>query len=73
MNNFIQQTDKALKKKKKRWTTKGRQVEDKYLNEVQDLLKDTFEDSRYTSVLYGNGAGHFIKSKYSYQLNKIVQ
>ena len=40
MNNFIQQTDKALKKKKKRWTTKGRQVEDKYLNEVQDLLKD---------------------------------
>ena len=40
MNNFIQQTDKALKKKKKRWTTKGRQVEEKYLAEVQQLFKN---------------------------------
>ena len=28
MNKFISQTNTALKKKKKRWTTKGRQVED---------------------------------------------
>ena len=39
MNNFIQQTDKALKKKKKRWTTKGRQVEEKYLAEVEKLFE----------------------------------
>ena len=31
MNKFVPQTDIALKKKKKRWTTKGRQVENKYL------------------------------------------
>ena len=40
MNNFIQQTDKALKKKKKRWTTKGRQVEEKYLAEVEKLFEN---------------------------------
>tara|TARA_B100000965_G_scaffold386872_1_gene389560 strand:- start:934 stop:2637 length:1704 start_codon:yes stop_codon:yes gene_type:complete len=40
MKNFISQTNSALKKKKKRWTAKGRQVEDIYLNEIQDLLKN---------------------------------
>ena len=40
MNNFIQQTDKALKKKKKRWTTKGRQVEISYLEEIKNIFKD---------------------------------
>ena len=40
MKNFISQTNNALKKKKKRWTLKGRQVEDIYLNEIQDLLKN---------------------------------
>ena len=40
MNNFIQQTDKALKKKKKRWTSKGRQVEDKYLADLEKIFKD---------------------------------
>ena len=38
MNKFISQTNTALKKKKKRWTTKGRQVEDIFLNEVSKLL-----------------------------------
>ena len=40
MNKFVHQTDQALKKKKKRWTIKGREVEDKYLFEIQDLFKD---------------------------------
>ena len=40
MKNFISQTNKVLKKKKKRWTTKGRQVEDKYLQEVHNLFSD---------------------------------
>tara|TARA_Y100001970_G_scaffold130204_1_gene160571 strand:+ start:3873 stop:5576 length:1704 start_codon:yes stop_codon:yes gene_type:complete len=40
MNKFVQQTDQALKKKKKRWTTKGRGVEDKYLSEVKSLFKN---------------------------------
>ena len=40
MNKFIQQTDKALKKKKKRWTSKGRQVEDKYLVDLEKIFKD---------------------------------
>ena len=38
MNKFISQTNTALKKKKKRWTTKGRQVDDIFLNEVSKLL-----------------------------------
>ena len=40
MKKFISQTNYALKKKKKRWTTKGRQVEDKYLKEVQNLFSN---------------------------------
>tara|TARA_Y100000590_G_scaffold335950_1_gene382482 strand:+ start:6069 stop:7772 length:1704 start_codon:yes stop_codon:yes gene_type:complete len=40
MNNFIQQTNKILKKKKKRWTTKGRQVDPKYLEEIKNIFKD---------------------------------
>ena len=32
---------KALKKKKKRWTTKGRQIEDKFLDEVKKLFSET--------------------------------
>ena len=39
MNKFISQTNTALKKKKKRWTTKGRQVEDIFLNEVSKLKR----------------------------------
>ena len=38
MNNFITQTDKALKKKKKRWTTKGRQLDEYCLEEVTKLF-----------------------------------
>ena len=40
MNKFIPQTDISLKKKKKRWTTKGRQVEDKYLEEIKKLFSN---------------------------------
>ena len=40
MNKFVSQTEKALKKKKKRWTTKGRQVEEKYLEEIKAIFKN---------------------------------
>ncbi len=38
MDKFVSQTESSLKKKKRRWTPKGRQVEDKYLNEVSKLF-----------------------------------
>ncbi len=38
MNKFVSQTETSLKKKKRRWTPKGRQVEDKYLDEVSKLF-----------------------------------
>ena len=38
MKKFISQTDNSLKRKKRRWTPKGRQVEDYYFNEVSKLL-----------------------------------
>ncbi|PPR50761.1 MAG: NADH-quinone oxidoreductase subunit 1 [Alphaproteobacteria bacterium MarineAlpha5_Bin5] len=39
MNKFISQTETSLIKKKKRWTPKGRQVEDIYFNEVSQLFR----------------------------------
>ncbi len=38
MDKFVSQTEISLKKKKRRWTPKGRQVEDKYLDEVSKLF-----------------------------------
>ena len=38
MKKFVSQTDNALKKKKRRWAPKGRQVEKKYYQEVAKLL-----------------------------------
>ena len=38
MDKFVSQTESSLKKKKRRWTPKGRQVEDKYLDEVSKLF-----------------------------------
>ncbi len=38
MDKFVSQTEASLKKKKRRWTPKGRQVEDKYLDEVSKLF-----------------------------------
>ena len=38
MDKFVSQTETSLKKKKRRWTQKGRQVEDKYLDEVSKLF-----------------------------------
>ena len=38
MDKFFSQTETSLKKKKRRWTPKGRQVEDKYLDEVSKLF-----------------------------------
>ena len=58
MNKFISQTNTALKKKKKRWTTKGRQVEDIFLNEVSKLLngKDLKRDEliEYLHIIQDN-------------------
>ncbi len=38
MDKFVSQTETSLKKKKRRWTPKGRQVEDKYLDEISKLF-----------------------------------
>ena len=38
MDKFVSQTETSLKKKKRRWTPKGRQVDDNYLNEVSKLF-----------------------------------
>ncbi len=38
MEKFVSQTETSLKKKKRRWTPKGRQVEDKYLDDVSKLF-----------------------------------
>ena len=40
MDNFTSQNNKALKGKKKRWSPKGRQVEQKILDEINLLFKD---------------------------------
>ena len=39
MNKFVSQTETSLKKKKRRWKPKGRQLEDNYLDEVSKLFK----------------------------------
>ena len=41
MNKFISQTDTSLKKQKRRWKLKGRQVEDKFYEEVSNLFHGT--------------------------------
>ena len=41
MDKFISQTDSSLKKKKRRWKPKGRQVENKFYEEVSNLFKNT--------------------------------
>ena len=38
MDKFISQTDNSLKKKKRRWKPKGRQVENIFYDEVSKLL-----------------------------------
>ena len=38
MKKFISQTDNSLKRKKRRWTPKGRQVEDSYYDQVSKLF-----------------------------------
>ena len=39
MDKFISQTDRSLKKKKRRWKPKGRQVENSFYEEVSNLLR----------------------------------
>ena len=39
MDKFISQTDSSLKKKKRRWKLKGRQVENSFYEEVSNLLR----------------------------------
>ena len=38
MDKFVSQTETSLKKKKRRWSPKGRQLEDNYLEEVSKLF-----------------------------------
>ena len=38
MDKFISQTDSSLKRKKRRWKPKGRQIENNFYNEVSKLL-----------------------------------
>ena len=38
MDKFVSQTETSLKKKKRRWSPKGRQLEDNYLEEVSNLF-----------------------------------
>ena len=38
MDKFISQTDSSLKKKKRRWKPKGRQVENNFYEEVSQLF-----------------------------------
>jgi len=40
MDNFKSQNNQAIKKKKKRWTPKGRQVEQKILLEIQNIFSN---------------------------------
>ena len=39
MDKFISQTDSSLKKKKRRWKPKGRQVENIFYEDVFDLIR----------------------------------
>ena len=41
MDKFVSQTENSLKRKKRRWTPKGRQVEDNYLKDVSKLFTGT--------------------------------
>ena len=59
MPNFISQTDFALKKKKKRWTPKGRQGDLKSLKEIKELIGEKTY-SRYLLIEYL----HIIQDKY---------
>ena len=38
MDKFVSQTETSLKKKKRRWSPKGRQLEDNYLEQVSKLF-----------------------------------
>ncbi len=38
MDKFVSQTETSLKKKKRRWSSKGRQLEDNYFDEVSKLF-----------------------------------
>ena len=53
MDKFFSQTETSLKKKKRRWTPKGRQVEDKYLDEVSKLFSGlTFKRDELIEYLH---------------------
>ena len=39
MDKFISQTDRSLKKKKRRWQPKGRQAENKFYDDVSNLFR----------------------------------
>ena len=58
MDKFVSQTETSLKKKKRRWVPKGRQLDDDYLNEVNKLFAGTIfkrdELIEYLHILQDN-------------------
>ena len=51
MEKFISQTNLSIKKKKKRWTPKGRQSDSKSLNQVRKVIGDD-SYSRFLLIEY---------------------
>ena len=65
MNKFVSQTNTSLKKKKRRWKPKGRQVENKfyvramsettkyiYEAEIRSAPEDKFQPARKTKLVF---------------------
>ena len=65
MPKFLSQTEEALIKKKRRWTPKGRQVDDKSLEEIA-LLLDNEEIVRDELIEYL----HLIQDKFRFLQNR---
>ena len=71
MDKFISQTDSSLKKKKRRWTPKGRQAENKFYDEVSSLFHGinfklfsqlTYQNFRYKKSLLSQAFKIYLKS-----------
>ena len=65
MDNFISQNKLALKHKKKRWKPKGRQVEQKILDEISEIFRDiTLKRDELIEYL------HLLQDKYGVLFDK---
>ena len=61
MRKFISQTNSSLKKKRKRWTPKGRQYDQKSLEEVKNIIgNDSY--SKFLLIEYL----HLIQDKFGF-------